>query len=352
VSVAADTRVLIVDDSPTARHALTRAIEDRAAGIHVVGTAGTVKEALRLRDSLRPDIVTMDVHLGKDDGVELAARMMSARPLPIVVITAADPRDPALAFRVMDAGALEVLAKPHDAAHARYGDECRRLRQTVSALARVPVVTRRRHPRRVATARQSSSQLPVDVVLIGASTGGPPVVQQVLAAMNKPLAVPVAVVQHIADGFVAGLARWLESTTGHPTLVLTGETVMRPGVVYLANTGTHLEVTRAGLLTATPGPPRNYQLPSIDVLFESAATHLGARACAVLLTGMGRDGADGLAALRQHGALTIAQEPSTCVVDSMPASAIQAGAAASILPPERIGAALDEAIEVSRRQRA
>jgi two-component system chemotaxis response regulator CheB len=333
--VALTTRVLIVDDSATAREALTRAIEGEK-GFEVVGATARADEAMRLVTRRRPDVVTVDVFLGEEDGVDLAVRIMTERPTPILIVTGVNPRDPSLAFRAIRAGALDVLPKLPAPTHPDYPYERQRLLRALSALAGVPVVTR--HERRPSSRQIEAPCAPTRLVVIGASAGGPPVLQEILKA--SPIPVPIAVVQHIADGFVGTLADWLASATGRRVRVCDREMDLEPGVAVLAPAGAHLALTSAGTLAPMVAPPRNHQRPSIDVLFESAAQWLGPRAVGVLLSGMGRDGAAGLSRLREAGAFTIAQSPATCAVDGMPLCAIELGAACAELAPADIAASL------------
>ncbi|MCC6558168.1 MAG: response regulator [Polyangiaceae bacterium] len=333
------TRVLIVDDSPTAREALARAIEGEK-GFEVVGATGRTDEAMRLIESRRPDVVTVDVFLDEEDGVELAARIMAERPTPILIVTGVSPRDPSLAFRAIRAGALDVFPKLPARTHPDYPYERQRLLRALSALAGVPMVTRRAlsYDGLPSPAWSDEPRAPTRLVAIGASTGGPPVLHEILKA--SPIPVPVALVQHIADGFVETLAGWIASTTGRRVRVCDREVSLEPGTVIFAPARAHLAVTPAGTLAPVDGPPRNHQKPSIDVLFESAAQWLGSRAVGVLLSGMGSDGAAGLSRLRSAGALTIIQSLPTCAVDSMPRRALELGAACAELAPDAIAARL------------
>lgn len=338
-------RILVVDDSTTACAALRFALEsDR--DLTVVAEAHNGAEALAAIERHDPDLVTMDVHLERENGLDVAARIMEIRPRPILIITGVAANDPELAFRALAAGALEVRPKLPSVRSLQYETERRRLLRLVRALSGVPVVTRRARRRRqqrvpptAAKARPSTSK----AVLIGASTGGPPLLQELLRALPNPLGVPVVVAQHIFKGFADGLARWLADTTPHPVVVCHEDQRLEPDTVYLAPGDRHIVLRSDRVVGISSAPPRRHQRPSIDELFESAAAHLGESTIAVLLSGMGQDGAAGLAILRRSGALTIVQEPATCVIESMPRAAIQAAAAELVLRPEEI------ALELRRR---
>ncbi|MBI5493809.1 MAG: response regulator [Deltaproteobacteria bacterium] len=340
--------VLIVDDSATARAALRRAMEAPGSPLRVVAEARNGDEALERLEAVRPDLVTMDVHLGREDGVELTARIMAARPVPVVVVTSLSVSEPGLAFRAMEAGALDVLARPVAATHPDYEDARRRLVRVLGALATVPLVTRRRAvPPLAPASAPPPTRAQGGLVLLGASTGGPPLLQSILRELPRPFGAPVVIVQHVAQGFGVALGQWLRETTGQLVEVVQQPTLLQPGRVYLAPDDAHLELVGSGVRPGV-GPPRGFHRPSIDVLFETAARALPRSAVGVLLTGMGEDGAAGLAALRAAGAFTVAQEPSTCVVSSMPASAIRRGAVDEVLLPGQVAAGLVRRIHLAR----
>jgi two-component system chemotaxis response regulator CheB len=333
-------RVLIVDDSPTARHALREALGGDAQ-IHVVGEASHADEALEQVDRLRPDLVTMDVYMKGRSGLEITADIMHTAPRPILVVTGVDPTNPSLLYEAMRVGALEVCAKLPATSSSEYAARRAELTRLVRCLARVPVVRRRRPPMKDIDrdARRPSKpplQGPPELIVMGASTGGPPVVCELLRRLPRTFAIPVALVQHMAEGFLHGFTTWLEGQVGRRVVVVDRRATPEPGVIYVGGEGRHLQVTRGGALAPLDGPERNYHRPSVDVLFRSAASELGARAIGVLLTGMGADGAEGLRLLFDRGAWTVAQEPSTCAADGMPRSAIQRGGAKYVVTPDEM----------------
>jgi two-component system chemotaxis response regulator CheB len=328
------TKVLIVDDSPTARHALRAALE-ADGDISVVGELPNGDDVLPTIAQLAPDLITMDVFLAKENGLDVASRIMEHQPTPILVVTAADSKNPRLVYRTLEAGALEVVAKlPHPTSQ-HYAERRRRMARLVRTLAEVPVVRRRRLRSVAEPVQPSKLGMPsrvelgphgVGLVVIGASTGGPPAVARLLRELTSPFPVPIAIVQHIMGGFAAGHCQWLGDATGHRTELCESIRELAPGRVYLAADDHHLHLVSPSHIGPERGPPRAHQRPSVDTLFESAAHHLRSRAIGVLMTGMGSDGARGLVALRSGGATTLAQEPTSCAVDSMPRTAIDAGA--------------------------
>lgn len=341
------TRVLIVDDSSVARYALRAALAPDP-DICVVAETATGEEALRLVEQTRPDIVTMDVFLRAENGIEVAAAIMGRCAVPILVVTAKNPTDPKLLYAALQAGALDVWAKPPPAASPQYEEQRGRLARVLKALARVPVVHRRRRPglppmaagdaEPALTPAQGGTER--EVVLLGASTGGPPVLAEVLAALPAPFGLPIVIVQHMAPGFSDGFARWLGDASGHEVEVVEGHTPIAPGSVLLAPPARHLVFQSPTTVAPIDGASRDYQRPSVNILFESAARHLGARVAAVVLTGMGRDGTDGLAALKAEGALSLVQTPRSCAVGSMPKNALAAGVVDAALEPAAIAARL------------
>lgn len=352
-------RILVVDDSPTARAALRLAFADDP-GLQVVGEAADGATATRLVQELAPDLVTMDIYLKAENGLDVAQAIMAKKATPIIAITASDPRDPQIVFRAMEVGVLEVNTKLPSPTHPDYEARRARLVRTVKTLARVPVVHRfldaigRRkapiEPRPAphglgAVARPatpaprselpaSSFALPAGALLLGASTGGPPILASVLRALPKPFPMPIALVQHMTPGFIEGFASWLASDTGHEVVFVDASRPLEPGRIYVTREDHHLVLEGGRRIGVTHAPPRGFHRPSIDTLFESAARQPDVlRTVAVLLTGMGSDGAAGLLALRRAGAHTLAQKPSTCAVSSMPAKAIELGAAQAVVDP-------------------
>lgn len=329
-------RVLVVDGSPAARAAL-RAMLERpgAAGtssveIEVAGTSAGGEDALEQAIALRPDVVTMGVEAGEGGGVEVIEQMMLAAPTRIIVVTAAE-RASAATMHAIAAGALEVLGKPAawtgSSAHA-WG---RHLAETVALMAEVPVVTRR------GGAQPSLLGRVFRVIGIAASTGGPPVLAEILRPLRGRRFPPILIAQHLGEGFTDGLVRWLAEVTGIPALTAASGRPLEPGALHFAPEGRDLVVEGERLEV-----PRlaGVHHPWADRLFASIAAAYGRGALGVVLTGMGEDGARGLRAIRDAGGLSIAQEPRTCVVGGMPGAAIEVQGAELVLPPHAIAAGL------------
>jgi len=312
-------RVLVADDSPTARRQLAAMIESDPR-FTLAGIAEDGEQAVEMAVRLGPDVMTMDLGMPRLDGVAATERIMAARPCPIVVVSAANARDSSVGFRALSAGAVEIVAKPEglDDRKAR-----RTILDTLALMAEVKVVHRWR-PREPIPARARAS-----VVGVCASTGGPPALETILRRIGSVNA-PVLIVQHIVNGFAASLATWLAGATEVPVELATDGAPLVAGRVYLAPDDRHLCV-RENEIALVDAPPVRHHRPSGDLLFSSLAGRFGASAVGVILTGMGSDGANGLRELHARGGRVLAQDPASCVIGSMPHAAIEAGAVDEVL---------------------
>jgi len=353
-------RVLVVDDDAVSRRLLSAAV-DAAPDLVVVGEARNGREALSQVVQLSPDAVVMDLDLPGMNGLEAIEAIMASHPTPIVVVSAfvgADgtQEDPNAAT-ALAAGAVDVVPKPAGVGDvSSYPDlVCRRLRMA----SRIKVITHPRgrlRPRPVDVAAvpgrlpTSARTAEVRVVVIGASTGGPPALAAVLRHLPVGFAPAVLVVQHMAQGFVEGLASWLDGSCPLPVGVGAGGRRLVSGTVTIAPTGLDLQVREGLRLVCEAAPAEQIHVPSIDTAMFSVAASVGAGALGVLLTGMGRDGAAGLLALHQRGGWTLAQDEATSAVYGMPAAAVALGAVDRQLPLPRIGPALLEAVRARGRQ--
>ena len=339
--------MLVVDDSPTVRELLTHLFE--SGGFEVAGVASDGREAVAQATKLRPDVITMDVHMPGLNGPEAIERIMEETPTPIVVVSASTPAsDSGSIFEALQAGALAVADKPTGLGHPRHVHLAAELLRTARLMADVKVVRRRPSNRISVQSRASGPTVSPQqaergrplAIIVAASTGGPVAIQCLLQGLANAVDIPLLVVQHISQGFAAGMAAWLSETCPQPVqLAVQGE---RPvgGTVYLAPEDHHLLVTRNGTIALSKAPPVGGFRPSANVLFSSAAEHYGSHAIGVILTGMGDDGTDGLCSLRTAGGWTIAQDETTSVVYGMPGAAVAAGAVDQILPISAIGPAL------------
>jgi two-component system chemotaxis response regulator CheB len=328
-------RVLVADDSATMRSALVQLLSAEP-DLVVVGFAQDGVEAIDKARALRPDVITMDVDMPRLDGLGAIAAIMREAPARVLVIcSVSEERQLDLSFRAMAAGALELIAKPA-AGPEGLRSWGRRVAESVRLMAEVPVVRRFRpgEPRPLVAPADA-----VEVVGVVASTGGPPALAQILSDL-RDLCAPLLIAQHIAEGFTAGLVRWLASVTRlHVAIAVDGEKP-RPGHVYLAPDGCDLAVGPGGVLRTARGAALH--CPSGNRLLLSIAQQYGARAAGLVLTGMGEDGAQGLLSLREAGGQTFAQDEASSVVYGMPQAAWACGAARQQL-------ALDGVPEVLRQ---
>jgi two-component system chemotaxis response regulator CheB len=327
-------RVLVVDDSRTSR-ALLSGLLSSDPQIEVVGEAADGAAALSMVAALRPSLVVMDVRMRGMDGFEATERIMASHPTPIVIVTAGhDARDVEMGVRALRAGALTILPKPGGPGTPAGAAEAAHLRSLVRALADVRVVRRRRRVTSASSATTPAAGLPSDrtVAAIGVavSTGGPVALQGFLTALPRDLGVPVAVVQHIATGFVHGLASWLATATGLDVQVAVDKTRLRAGSVYLAPEDRHLEMCSGGTVSVSKDPPVRGFRPSGSVLLRTLAQVHGPQAAAVVLSGMGNDGLEGARAVRDAGGVVLAQDEATSAVFGMPKAVIDAGLAAHV----------------------
>jgi len=339
-------RVLVVDDSPVQRQILSTLLSQDPA-IEVIGWAATGAEAVRAVARLRPDVVTLDDRMPLMSGLDAAREIMRETPTPIVMVSAASGDDARrLADEALAVGVLAVQGK-----RALSSGEPRAvadLVRLIKSMAEVRVVRRRRDPSHAPEVPQLQTLVPArgaraEIVAIGASTGGPQTVREILGYLPGNFPLPILLVQHTTAGTSNTLVEWLATASSLPVRVACeGQTLDAAGV-YVAPTGRHL-VVKGRRLALDDSPPVSLHCPSVTTLFKSVAAAYGPRSIGVLLTGMGDDGALGLADLKRAGGLTIAQDESTSIVFGMPAEAIRLGAASHILPPRKIASVLIEQV--------
>lgn len=334
-------RVLLVDDSPV----VSALLEHVLAGdprLVLAGTAEDGEKGVAEASRLLPDVIVMDIHMPTLDGFAAARRIMETCPTRIVMVTAStSAKDVASTFKALEAGALAVLAKPVGPGHPDFAAQSAELVQTVKSMAEVPVVKRwRRRSPAAPAANVGAADLDVKVVALGASTGGPLVLREILSRLGAGFPVPVLIVQHISAGFAEGFAEWLTRASGYPTWVARHGEAARAGMAYVAPNGMQMSLSGSGLIVLADAPPEYGLKPSVSYLFRSLAANFGPRAIGVLLTGMGRDGAQELKLLRDVGAVTIAQDSESSIVFGMPGEAVRLGAAAHVLAPDAIAETL------------
>lgn len=343
--------VVLVDDSGVERRFLRHAI-DADSGLSVVGEARTGRDALALVERLRPSAVVLDLDLPGMGAIEIIERIMASVPTPILV--SSTEGDAERAAQALAAGAVDVVARPTGVEADRV-DYAEAVRRGVRVAARVRVITHPRGklrnrglvpvvPERLAALGERplpiASDGTVDLVAIGASTGGPQALAHVLGALPHDFRPAIVVVQHMTDGFIDGLATWLDGLCALPVQVGHSGLRLAPGTVTVAPGARNLIVHDRMRITLEKPPPTQFHVPGVDATFDSVAESVGPRAIGVLLTGMGRDGAAGLKAMREAGAITIGQDEESSAVWGMPGAAAAVGAVQRTLPLSEIAGAL------------
>jgi two-component system chemotaxis response regulator CheB len=343
-------RILIADDSPTAR-ALLVAILSSDPELQVVGEACSGDEAVEMTRRLRPNLVTMDIRMPRMDGFEATKEIMITAPTPIIIVTASVAvHDVETTMHTLRAGALAVLPKPPGPGSPAFDEAAQHLIATVKTMAQVKVV-RHWRPSGPAAHRGKKSEasgrpLPAraQVVAVATSTGGPAALHRLLSDLSGDFPAPLLVVQHITHGFTAGLADWLNKASPLHVKVAEDGEKLAPHTVYLAPDDRHLGVAGRGAIAVSAAAPVAGFRPSGTFLFDSVAGAFGAQAVGVILTGMGEDGVAGLQPLRRAGGYVIAQNEKTSVIYGMPGAAVAAGFADTVLPLDAIAARLVELV--------
>ncbi len=337
-------RVLLVEDSQIALVILKR-ILNSSPEIKVVGEAHSGLEALSLIPQVQPDVICTDLHMPKMDGLELTSEVMALYPLPILVISISVQKDDTRhVFKLLDAGAVDIFPKP--IAGLTTDDDLfkRELINKIQILSGVKVFRKKRklisQANNLETGNISAfyyqSYFKPKIVVIGASTGGPQAIKEIFAHLPSYFPVPIICVQHICLGFLQGLIDWLSTHCRLPIEIAQPGDIPKPGNIYFPPEQQHLELDNKGRFICSDAPPVEGHRPSITVTFESISKFYGQACVGVLLTGMGRDGAEGMQAIAQAGGFTIAQNEATSVVFGMPKVAVELGAAKQVLPIEAI----------------
>ncbi|MGA1796725.1 MAG: chemotaxis-specific protein-glutamate methyltransferase CheB [bacterium] len=355
-------KVLIVDDSLTAREYL-RYLLQTTGDFHVVGMAEDGEEAIEKVKQTHPDVVVMDFYMPKMNGNEATQRIMESYPVPIVAVSASwTPEVVGEAFRAMESGAVAAIGKPRGGSAGE--DMAGKFVQTVKLMSEVRVVRRFAKYSRSSDTNAPTSKGPetiqrkvieptvvtsgIEIVAIGASTGGPPVIENILSDIPENFVCPVLVVQHISDGFLQGMVDWLNKHVRIPVHIPShGDSIM-PGHVYFAPSGVHMGVTSKGKIILSNAAPEMSLRPAVSFLFRAIAENFGNKAIGVLLTGMGTDGAIELKMMKDNGAVTIAQDKESSVVHGMPGEAIRLGGVHYVLSPREIACMLVQLVNGRR----
>ena len=323
-------KVLIVDDSAVVRKLLSDALA-ADDDIQVVGAAADPFVARDLILKHEPDVLTLDIEMPRMDGLSFLRRIMTHRPMPVIIVSSITQRGSAASVEALQAGAIDVISKP--GGPGSVGEVAEQIKRRVRALRSGPAPRFQRNNVTSIAAPALAAKSSAGLILIGASTGGTQAIEALLTRLpaNVP---PILIVQHMPPLFTKAFADRLDKVCPMRVTESAGNEFIEPGTVYIAPGDHHLVVERHGLKLKTAlrdGPPVHYQRPAVDVLFHSAARLQGVPMVAAILTGMGQDGADGLLALRNAGAETLAEDEQSCVVFGMPKEAIARGAAKHVV---------------------
>jgi two-component system, chemotaxis family, protein-glutamate methylesterase/glutaminase len=334
-------RVLVVDDSALMRQLLTKLIEAEA-DMEVVGAACDPYVAREMIRARNPDVITLDVEMPKMDGLKFLENVMRLRPMPVLMVSTLTEKGSETSLRALELGAVDFVAKPKldiERTMGAYGEQLAEKIRT-AAQARFPV---RAGPVRTPLARIGEASISIDTLIaVGASTGGTEAIRTLLVTL-PPDGPGIVIAQHMPEGFTKSFAARLDSLARMRVKEAEeGERVL-PGHAYIAPGHSHLLLQRRGaeyVIRLSQSEPVNRHRPSVDVLFRSVAAHAGPKAIGVILTGMGKDGAQGMLEMRRAGAHTLAQDEASCVVFGMPREAIAIGAVDTIAAIEDIPALL------------
>lgn len=348
-------RVLVVDDSAAMRSMLT-AIINQAPDMEVVGTAPDPLVARQKVKDLLPDVLTLGVEMPQMNGLDFLDKVMRLRPMPVIMISSQTAQGSETTLQALELGAVDYIAKPRTTLGTLPAAYTQEVQDKIRAAFGAHVKVRRDAPARpvvgsVAPAHVVSSNWGDRIVCIGASTGGTEAIREVLIRLPENMP-GVVMVQHMPEMFTASFARRLDALSRvRVKEAEQGERIL-PGHAYLAPGHSHLEIRKSGagyVCELLQTPPCNRHRPAVDVLFDSAATQARGSAVAALLTGMGKDGAQGMLAMRKAGAWTIGQDQESCVVYGMPREAARIGACCEVSPVTLVAERIMAALQGSRR---
>ena len=356
MSAAKKIRVLLVDDSTFMRKVLQEIVSGDPQ-LEVVGQAKDGLEAVAMADSLKPDVITMDLNMPRMDGLQATERIMSQNPRPIVVVSSESREGAATTLCALELGAIEFVPKPSSGIDLDMKSVGEELNRKLKMAAKVRVVrtaarVKPQHsgPRHAAShppaakANGASGSHRFPIVVLAASTGGPATIMRLAPVFPEDFPAAVIVVQHMPPAFSSQYAVQLAEVTDLEVKEAEANEAIRTGVIYICPGSHHLRVTTQGRISLDDGPRIGGYRPCADLTLESAAAFVGPMAIGVILTGMGNDGSRGVQSVKSAGGIVLAQDEATAVIYGMPAEAIKTGAVNQILPLDQIGPAIDKRV--------
>jgi two-component system, chemotaxis family, protein-glutamate methylesterase/glutaminase len=334
-------KVLLIDDSAIVLSILKKILLN-SQEIDVIGTASNGKEGIQKVKELNPDVICTDLMMPVMDGLEFTKELMQNIPKPILVISSAlEGQNESNVFQLLEAGALEVFPKPKGGSEKDYEIIRPKLESKIRLIHSIPVFKKRASRKlemdtsvNLVSSRDKSKS--IRFLVIGSSTGGPNALQKILEKLPDKFPIPVICIQHISDGFIGSMVTWLDQCSKLKVKIMEEEETPVPGTIYFPKDHKHLVINSDGKLKESREVSTNGHTPSINIAFNSFATHFGSTTLGVILTGMGDDGASGLLSIKNRGGRTIGESPETCVVYGMPRVAMEMGAIDYQLPLEKI----------------
>jgi len=334
-------RVLITEDSPTIAEIIRMTlIKDKE--IQVIGWAKNGKECIEMTNKLKPNVITMDIRMPVMDGFEATKQIMAKTPTPILVFSASINDDLNVTFNALKFGALDVLEKPRTLTAGKSSDDmAEELIQRIKIVSRVrpfkktfkptPLESKKHRPKRISISSDGDS-----ILIIGASTGGPPVLNYILNKLPSKFPLPILIAQHITRGFIEGLVTWLQDGCSIKIKIGENNEPVEKGKVYLAPDNYHMGITDNKKIFLSNAPPISGHRPSVNFLMESSASVYREHCMGIILTGMGRDGAMGMMAIKKEGGFTLSQDMESSAIFGMPKVAIESGAVMKVCNIEQI----------------
>lgn len=350
-------RVLIAEDSALIQKVLKNMVENDDR-FELVAIASNGKQAVELTQKLKPDVISMDVNMPELDGVEATKQIMDLQPTPIVIVSSYyNSTEIELAIRVLDAGAVTIMEKPNGPGHPKYDYTLRTYLNRLKSMSEIKVVRRRTKLSEKKEDSVSSEKTPkltyngnfqFSILVVGASAGGPESARQLFEKLPADFPLPIVFVQHIDSHFADGFAVWLNSYSNIPVVIAYDNQVPEAGKIYMPPGGKHIIIGSNKHIKLVSETIQNIPVPSVNRLFESAANVYGSKTIAVLLSGMGRDGAEMMKKLRNEGAYTYAQDEKSCLVYGMPKEAYNLGAVVKMLSPAEISADISTILKINQ----